>query len=257
MKRKNEAVQDRVKRIRKHLTNPKITDDEIIKGEIIKGLDIKNANIPASIPQMATGPVLPVGVLLNETKQKKEDARHKEILDAIANLSNHSAAQVGTAQPVNTIADNQGGTITYRRNEQGQTIITGGTVNPGYYAELGQGAAIKPESQIRLNHTTGNFQPGLYPPEVEKPEKKSAKPRKVKKYIKPAYRRVLVWELIAPEIEHDPSLRNNLHNLREWLLRNADEDLSKLKDDTLREIIKQGDAEEIPTREEFERKNNM
>jgi len=72
-----------------------------------------------------------------------------------------------TKHSENIIADNQGGTVTYKRNEQGQTIITGGTVNPGYYAELGQGAAIKPESQIRLNHTTGPFQPGLFPPQTK------------------------------------------------------------------------------------------
>ena len=95
------------------------------------------------------------------------------------------------------------------------------------------------------------------PKDAVKPEKKSAKPRKAKQYIKPAYRRVLVWELIAPQIEHDPSLKNNLHNLREWLLRNADEDLSKLKDDTLREIIKQGSAGNIKSREDFERENHM
>ena len=71
------------------------------------------------------------------------------------------------AQPENIIADSQGGTITYRRNEQGQTIPTGGAINPGYYAELGQGVAIKPDGQIRLNHTTGNFQPGLYSAEAK------------------------------------------------------------------------------------------
>jgi hypothetical protein len=67
----------------------------------------------------------------------------------------------GAVQPMNLIADNHGGTITYKRNEQGQTIITGGTVNPGYHAELGRGAAIMPD-QVPLNHTTGPFQPGWY-----------------------------------------------------------------------------------------------
>ena len=71
-----------------------------------------------------------------------------------------------TLQTTNIIADNMGGTVTYRRNEQGQTIITGGAINPGYYAELGQGASIKP-GHIRLNHTTGGFQPGLYPSQAK------------------------------------------------------------------------------------------
>ena len=82
------------------LTNPDITDEEIIKG---LG-DITSANIPVSIPQMATGTALPVGVLVNEIKQAKEDAQHKEILDAIAKLSNHSAAQadVGKSEKAST-----------------------------------------------------------------------------------------------------------------------------------------------------------
>jgi hypothetical protein len=49
------------------------------------------------------------------------------------------------AQLMNIIADNLGGTVTYTRNDQGQTISTGGTVNPGYISVLGQGyAAIIP-----------------------------------------------------------------------------------------------------------------
>lgn len=57
-------------------------------------------------------------------------------------IPTESKAPDKAAQPVNTIADNLGGTITYRRNEQGQ------------------GMAIKPEEQIRLNHTAGIIQPG-------------------------------------------------------------------------------------------------
>lgn len=87
-------MEDKIKRIRKYLTDPLITDDEIIKG-LEKA---KNADISMSTPKMATGTVVPVGVLLNEIKQAKEDARHKEILDAIASLSNHSAAQVDAAK---------------------------------------------------------------------------------------------------------------------------------------------------------------
>jgi hypothetical protein len=70
----------------------------------------------------------------------------------------------GVPQPASTIADNQGGTLIYSRNEQGQTIVTGGTLNPGYKFEIGQtGVAIKPEERISLNHTTGAYQPGQYP----------------------------------------------------------------------------------------------
>jgi hypothetical protein len=65
-------------------------------------------------------------------------------------------------QSENIIADNLGGTITYKRNEQGQTIPTGGAINPGYHVELGQGISLKPD-QVPLNHTTGSFQPGLHP----------------------------------------------------------------------------------------------
>jgi hypothetical protein len=105
---------------------------------------------------------------------------------------------------------------------------------------------------------------GFVAQELAKHEKKSAKPRKAKNKIPDlptkmadAYRWVLTWELIKPQIDHDPSLENNFHNLREWLLRNADEDISKLKDDTLRKIIKRGKAEKIPSRADFEREKNM
>ena len=87
--------------------------------------------------------------------------------DMFKAFSTAQSFPIDEGQTENVIADNQGGTITYKRNEQGQTIITGGAVNPGYYAELGQGVAIKPESPIRINHTTGSFQPGLYPSQVK------------------------------------------------------------------------------------------
>lgn len=65
---------------------------------------------------------------------------------------------------VNTIADSQAGTVTYKRNEDGQTIISGGTVNPGHKFELGQGGvAFKWEGgggQPQVFEVTGAGQAG-------------------------------------------------------------------------------------------------
>lgn len=46
-------------------------------------------------------------------------------------------------ESVNSLADNLAGTVNYWRNDQGQIVILGGTVNPGYRFEIGeQGLSI-------------------------------------------------------------------------------------------------------------------
>ena len=70
-----------------------------------------------------------------------------------------------------------------------------------------------------------------------------------------AFRWVRMWELIGPKIDRDSSLKSDYRELNEWLrLQNADEDLIRLKEDTLRSIIRRGSAGKIPSRTEFERK---
>lgn len=60
-------------------------------------------------------------------------------------------------------ADNTGGTAIYKRDQLGDISETKLAPNPGWGFEVSQKSiAIKPEN-IELNHTLGNFQPGLYP----------------------------------------------------------------------------------------------
>jgi len=98
---------------------------------------------------------------LRKIKEYGEKWVNEELAKSANELPGPTGARLEQAE--NIIADIQGGTLTYKRNEQGQTIITGGAVNRGYYAELGQGVAIKPYdivNPIRLNHTAGIIQPG-------------------------------------------------------------------------------------------------
>ncbi len=82
----------------------------------------------------------------------------------------------GAALPENIVADNLGGTLTYKHNEQGQTIITGGTINPGYKSVVGSdGVSIKAE---RTEMQSPAFSVTEYkaqaeePPTPEKPTRK-------------------------------------------------------------------------------------
>jgi len=106
---------------------------------------------------------------MEQDYQQRQGFYHKQIQEHKAKQVENPAT-VEAAQPLNTIADTQGGTITYKRNEQGQTVITGGTVNPGYYAELGQGVAIKPE---RADYEAKTDSVLLRHNDAGKPEKKT------------------------------------------------------------------------------------
>ncbi len=97
--------------------------------------------------------------------------------------------------------------------------------------------------------------------DAAKPEKKNAKPRKAKGKIPTmpkrkadAYKWVLAWEKIEPKIQEDATLKIDYDELRTYLKAFS---LTFRGNDTLRKIIKCGDARKIPTREEFERKNQM
>ena len=69
--------------------------------------------------------------------QRRQDAYLKQVQEREENEK---------AQPVNISGDTQAGTVTHFSNEQGQTIITGGTLNPGYKIEIGQKSiTFKPE----------------------------------------------------------------------------------------------------------------
>ena len=54
------------------------------------------------------------------------------------------------------LADSQAGTVIYRRNENGQTVIEGGTINPGFRFEMGQKSiTLKPENVSISTETEG------------------------------------------------------------------------------------------------------
>jgi hypothetical protein len=82
------------------------------------------------------------------------------------------------------LADGEAGTVIYRRNEQGQTVIEGGTINPGYRFEVGQNVvAIKPEipdSQPAFRDLTQVGQDAM----TAKPEKQKGRYRLTKDEIK-------------------------------------------------------------------------
>jgi len=114
-----------------------------------------------------------------------------------APTARQDAPTVDAGQPDNIIADNQGGTVTYKRNEQGQTIIKGGTVNDGYSFEVGnKGVALKP---FDASHFPANMQPvDVVETKRKSPKGNSgAKTRKKKKSLVPnkiAYKRK--WALL-------------------------------------------------------------
>ncbi len=87
-------------------------------------------------------------------------------------VKNYPTEAIRAAQPLRpdgfeVQADNTAGTALYKRDAQGNITDTKITANDGWVFEVGQKSiAIKPES-IRLNHTTGGFQPGLYPPQAK------------------------------------------------------------------------------------------
>lgn len=89
----------------------------------------------------------------NDSEIEKIRNRIWQAIMAIAIPANLTTER-DESQATNIIADNLGGTITYKRNEHGQVIPTGGAVNPGYYLELGQGVAIRPENTNRKNSAT-------------------------------------------------------------------------------------------------------
>jgi len=89
-------------------------------------------------------------------------------------------------------------------------------------------------------------------------DKAGAKTRKTKIPDMPtktadAYRWVLAWERIEPKIQDDPTLKIDYHELQEWLKSYS----LQFKEDTLRKIIKRGQAKKIPTSADFERKNKI
>jgi len=83
--------------------------------------------------------------LQTDTVQVKGQCDHAPALSIFDDCWAAMLKAFGAAQPSNVIADNLGGTVTYNRNAQGQTVISGGTINAGYTAELGKAVAIRPE----------------------------------------------------------------------------------------------------------------
>lgn len=68
-----------------------------------------------------------------------------------------------------------------------------------------------------------------------------------------AYKWVLVWERIESKIQEDPTLKIDYHELQEWLSSSS----LHFKVDTLRKVIRCGQAKKIPTRVDFERMKNL
>jgi hypothetical protein len=97
-----------------------------------------------------------------------------------AEVDNQRLEQGKREPPISSqLADSGGGTVIYRRNVKGQTVIEGGTINPGFRFEVGQTAvAIKsemPDNQPPFLNITQDRQgkPPSKPEENPKPKGKS------------------------------------------------------------------------------------
>lgn len=91
---------------------------------------------------------------------------------------------------------------------------------------------------------------------VKKPQAKSRKakiPAMPKTKSADAYKWVLAWEKIKVKVDDDPTLKLDLRELQDWLKSHS----IQLGEQTLKKIIKAGNAGKIPTRADFERKNKI
>jgi hypothetical protein len=168
------------------------------------------------------------------------------------------------SQPTSIVGFPNWGTLTGRRDEQGEYDISG-KVSSKAFNEIAQ-SAFSHNSDGVLPFSPNEFDTHL--PTLKSTDTplhgktvKAEKPKMRKENKIPnmpsknadAYRWVLAWEQIESKIQSDPTLKIDYDELREYLKSFS----LDFKDDTLRKIVKRGLAKGIPTRADFERKNKM
>lgn len=132
--------------------------------------------------------------------------------------------KIGAALPENIVADNLGGTLTYKHNEQGQTIITGGTINPGYKSVVGSdGVSIKAER-------TEMQSPAFSVTEYKAQEIKPSKLRCPRKGTKPFTKWQAAWRKVKGYYRNGEISYKKLA------------EMAKVGESTIADIVKAGDA---------------
>lgn len=100
-------------------------------------------------------------------KSFQEKSLNIPVLDSPKNEQLMQPIDVTRPEGYEVYADDRAGTAYFKRDEQNKIYEVHPFPNPGWLAEIGTySITFKPEL-IRLNHTTGGFQPGLYHPDAK------------------------------------------------------------------------------------------